>query len=52
MNFDSFENKLHEPLKAEKYINYSLFENIILNSNVLMRKKVQTSRNNSENLYF
>ena len=29
-NFESFNNELNEPLKSEKEINYSLFENIFL----------------------
>ena len=48
-NFESFHNELNELLKSEKYINYSLFENIflqVLNAHAPVKKKIQRFNNN------
>ena len=48
-NFESFNNELNELLKNEKYISYSLFENIfleVLNAPAPVKKKIQRFNNN------
>ena len=48
-NFEAFNNELNELQKSEKDINYSLFENIliqVLNAHAPVKKKIQRFNNN------